>query len=180
MRYFYDTEFLDTGRTIDLISIGIVAADGREYHAHLDDYDRAAAEAHPFVGTEVLPRLTALPQTPRAVVADEVARFLDPGTRPELWGWFPAYDHVCLSQLWGTMLDPPPHIPQRTNCVAQLGQWLHAGRPPVENPAAHDALSDARWARDVYAWLVDEYARSAVPGPGRRRGRQNVGGEDRA
>ena len=24
MRYFYDTEFLDNGRTIDLISIGIM------------------------------------------------------------------------------------------------------------------------------------------------------------
>lgn len=32
-RYFYDTEFLEDGRTIDLISIGIVADDGREYYA---------------------------------------------------------------------------------------------------------------------------------------------------
>jgi hypothetical protein len=33
MRYFYDTEFLEDGRTIELISIGIVAEDGREYYA---------------------------------------------------------------------------------------------------------------------------------------------------
>lgn len=33
MRYWYDTEFLEDGRTIDLISIGIVAEDGREYYA---------------------------------------------------------------------------------------------------------------------------------------------------
>ena len=33
MRYFYDTEFLEDGETIDLISIGIVAEDGREYYA---------------------------------------------------------------------------------------------------------------------------------------------------
>lgn len=32
-RYFYDTEFIEDGRTIDLISIGIVADDGREYYA---------------------------------------------------------------------------------------------------------------------------------------------------
>ena len=32
MRYFYDTEFLEDGRTIDLISIGIVAEDGRELY----------------------------------------------------------------------------------------------------------------------------------------------------
>lgn len=33
MRYYYDCEFLENGRTIDLISIGIVAEDGREYYA---------------------------------------------------------------------------------------------------------------------------------------------------
>ncbi len=33
MRYFIDTEFHEDGRTIDLISIGIVAEDGRELYA---------------------------------------------------------------------------------------------------------------------------------------------------
>lgn len=33
VRYFYDTEFLEDGQTIDLISIGIVCEDGREYYA---------------------------------------------------------------------------------------------------------------------------------------------------
>lgn len=32
-RLFYDCEFIEDGRTIDLISIGIVAEDGREYYA---------------------------------------------------------------------------------------------------------------------------------------------------
>ena len=32
-RYFYDTEFLEDGHTIELISIGIVCEDGREYYA---------------------------------------------------------------------------------------------------------------------------------------------------
>lgn len=33
MRYWYDLEFLEDGKTIELISIGIVAEDGREYYA---------------------------------------------------------------------------------------------------------------------------------------------------
>jgi hypothetical protein len=33
MRIFYDTEFLEDGKTIELISIGMVAEDGREYYA---------------------------------------------------------------------------------------------------------------------------------------------------
>jgi hypothetical protein len=32
-RYAFDTEFIEDGRTIDLISIGIVCEDGREYYA---------------------------------------------------------------------------------------------------------------------------------------------------
>ncbi|TWH05595.1 uncharacterized protein DUF5051, partial [Rhodococcus rhodochrous J45] len=39
MKYFYDTEFLENGSTIDLISIGIVAEDGREYYAVNSDMD---------------------------------------------------------------------------------------------------------------------------------------------
>ena len=38
MRYFYDCEFLEDGRTIELISIGIVADDGREYYAVNRDF----------------------------------------------------------------------------------------------------------------------------------------------
>lgn len=37
MRYFYDCEFLVDGRTIDLISIGILAEDGRTYYAVSDE-----------------------------------------------------------------------------------------------------------------------------------------------
>jgi hypothetical protein len=42
IKYFYDTEFVDNGETIDLISIGIVCEDGREYYAvnrNMPQYD---------------------------------------------------------------------------------------------------------------------------------------------
>lgn len=38
MRYAYDTEFLEDGNTIELISIGIVAEDGREFYAVNRDF----------------------------------------------------------------------------------------------------------------------------------------------
>ena len=37
MKYFYDTEFLEDGKTIDLISIGIVSEEGHEYYAVSSD-----------------------------------------------------------------------------------------------------------------------------------------------
>lgn len=39
MRYTYDTELLEDGSTINLISIGIVAEDGRKYYAVNSDAD---------------------------------------------------------------------------------------------------------------------------------------------
>lgn len=39
MRYFIDTEFIEEPNTIDLISIGIAAEDGREYHAISKEFD---------------------------------------------------------------------------------------------------------------------------------------------
>ncbi len=39
VRYFYDTEFIDNGRTIELISIGVAAEDGREYYAISTEFD---------------------------------------------------------------------------------------------------------------------------------------------
>lgn len=39
MKIFYDTEFIDTGTSIDLISIGMVREDGRELYLVADDRD---------------------------------------------------------------------------------------------------------------------------------------------
>jgi hypothetical protein len=48
LKYWYDTEFLEDGRTIELISIGIIAEDGREYYAVNDEL--ANSPARPFRG----------------------------------------------------------------------------------------------------------------------------------
>ena len=55
MRYFYDTEFIDDGRTIELISIGVAAEDGREYYAISTEFDPDRAGA--WVRKHVLPKL---------------------------------------------------------------------------------------------------------------------------
>ena len=46
-RYFYDCEFVEDGRTIDLVSIGMVCDDGREYYAISSEFD--ASRAGPWV-----------------------------------------------------------------------------------------------------------------------------------
>ncbi len=44
MRYFLDTEFYEDGKTIDLISIGIVAEDGRELDVGIFRREKTQAE----------------------------------------------------------------------------------------------------------------------------------------
>ena len=60
MRYWYDCEFLEDGRTIDLISIGIVAEDGREYYAVNNEVNWRRVADHPSLMENVVPHLPQL------------------------------------------------------------------------------------------------------------------------
>ena len=55
MRYYLDTEFIEDGKIIDLISIGIVCEDGREYYAISNEFNPYIASD--WVKDNVLPQL---------------------------------------------------------------------------------------------------------------------------
>lgn len=146
VRFFYDTEFIENGATIDLVSIGIVAEDGREYYAVSTEFD--STSANDWVRANVLnklPRRDDPVWKTRAVIRSEVYRFLTyDGTRPELWAWVGAYDHIVFAQLWGDMRGLPRQMPRFTRELKQY--WEMAGRPqlPGAPNGVHDALVDAR------------------------------------
>ncbi|GAB3940527.1 polyadenylate-specific 3'-exoribonuclease AS [Corynebacterium tapiri] len=146
MRYFYDTEFIEDGRTIELVSIGIVAEDGREYYAVSTDFD--STKAGPWVHEHVLNQLPSPHSSEwksRSVIRDEVVDFLSQGSGPiDLWAWVGAYDHVVFAQLFGDMTGLPSRLPRYTNELKQL--WILAGKPhlPATPRGVHDALVDAR------------------------------------
>ena len=58
-RIFYDCEFLDDGKTIELVSIGMVAEDGRELYLQSVEFD--PKQANEWVKENVLPHLTLHP-----------------------------------------------------------------------------------------------------------------------
>lgn len=146
MRFFYDTEFIEDGHTIDLVSIGIVSEDGREYYAVSTDADHS--KANKWVRENVLnqlPNPSDAAWKSNATIREEVFEFLtqDAGF-PELWAWVGAYDHVVLAQLWGDMSGLPRELPRYTRELRQY--WEMAGRPKLpELPEGnHDAIVDAR------------------------------------
>lgn len=57
MRYWYDLEFHEDGSTIDLISIGIVSEDDREYYAVNSDMDQSRVREHRWLSLNVWPHL---------------------------------------------------------------------------------------------------------------------------
>jgi hypothetical protein len=152
VRYFYDLEFGDTAELVSLVSVGVVAEDGREYYAVSSDFDPLAV--HPWVRENVLPQLPPVATwRPRAVIAAELEEFF--GTDPVWWAWYGAYDHVALCQLWGAMPQLPAAFPRFTLDVRQL--WEHLGRPalPAQPSGLHDALHDARHVKARYEALAE-------------------------
>lgn len=159
-RFFYDCEFIEDGKSIDLISIGIVDESGREYYAVSSEFDMAKLHRNPFLVENVWPYL---PQTargmldlthssvrPRERIAAEVLEFLTSGDgKPELWARWGAYDHVSLMWLWGTMVGKPDALPYYTRDLQQeidrlqelLGREIEL---PEQGRNLHNALDDAR------------------------------------
>ena len=147
VKYFYDTEFIDNGRTIELISIGVAAEDGREYYGISTEFN--PDQAGSWVRKHVLPKLPSpssqLWRSRRQIRADLEDFFGVDGDEPiELWAWVGAYDHVVLCQLWGPMTDLPPAIPRFTRELRQFWEERGSPRMPPRPRDAHDALVDAR------------------------------------
>ncbi|MER6832697.1 3'-5' exoribonuclease [Streptomyces cellulosae] len=172
----YDLEFLEDGRTIELISIGMVCDDGRQYYAVNRDMPVRKIRKHKWLMENVVPHLpkgqgdmrNSMSKRwlfhygdPRVkshkVIADEVMEFIRAaGPDVELWANYGAYDHVCLAQLWGRMIDLPEGVPMFTHDIQQersrLG--LRWDELPQQESGEHNALADARHNQVVRRWLA--------------------------
>lgn len=151
MKVFFDTEFREDGRTIDLISIGIVREDGATYYAEtLRGY--ALASGDPWLKENVLPHLRHGHHVKeRADIAQEIVKFVS--EKPEFWAYYADYDWVVLCQLYGRMINLPKGWPMFCRDIKQRAVDL--GNPPLpkQTGAEHDALADALWAKQAYEFL---------------------------
>jgi hypothetical protein len=177
MRVYYDTEFIDNGETIELISIGMVAEDGREYYAVVADLALMTRAWNVKSGGEFWLRNNVLNSLPiqkegdhyllwdikhpdwkntrtRKQIKEEVLAFLRATPAVEYWAWYAAYDHVALSQLFGRMLDLPNDLPMWTNDLRQELQRLGNPRYPEQQSGNHNALEDAKWNKVLGEYLA--------------------------
>jgi len=181
---YYDTEFLEGNRTIDLISIGLIRDDGAEYYAVNSDANWAKIAEHRWLCENVVPHLPLASKgvrkatpgentnvttawkfnidlsstlvKPHWVIANEVREFILAVDDPQLWADWGAYDHVVMCWLWGSMMQLPAGIPMWTHDLRQ--EIERAGNPAIPSPeglTAHNALDDAREVRHRREWLLE-------------------------
>lgn len=156
MRIFFDTEFDDDGKTIELISIGMVRDDGKTYYAVCSDADWDRIKENTWLVENVLPHLPEDSESwkPRETIAKEIIKFVGP--QPEFWVGTGAYDWVALMQLcFGPMVAMSPELgwPWCPNDVKTYQRYLDIKVPlGTQNDKPHDALSDAIEIKD--RWLI--------------------------
>lgn len=172
MKHFIDAEFMEDGRRIDLLSLAIVAEDGRELYAVNTDAD--TGKANDFVREMVLPHLRdeIVPTTgrlinlsaPRRLIASQVLDFIGDRDstnwkKPEFWGYYSSYDWVVFCQLFGRMVDLPKGWPMFCNDIKQWCKAVGDPQLPVQDKnKEHHALLDARWNKVAYEFLLKHQA----------------------
>lgn len=145
---WFDTEFIEDGRTIDLLSIGLIREDGQEFYAEPQETDRQ--RANEWVMANVIPHLRG-PLMPRAELVYQLREFC--GEQPEFWAYYADYDWVALCQLFGRMIDLPRGWPMYCRDVKQLCDSVGNPKLPSQSSVEHNALNDARWTRDAWLFL---------------------------
>lgn len=180
MKYFFDTEFIEDGKTIDLLSIGMVCEDGRELY--LENSEADLNKASDWVRENVFShmRWSLDVQRPRVSIARAVYGFVTqdeypPSSgfrtapwpaaipKPEFWAYYADYDWVVFCQLFGRMIDLPDGFPQYCRDFKQvLDQYpsftLDKTRNVFAYEVEHNALDDARWLKREF----DRFQRSMV------------------
>lgn len=153
MRLWFDTEFIEDGKTIDLISIGAIREDGRCFYAESAECDRSRASD--WVKKNVFPHLSSGQSLmPRAEIAKALVEFA--GDQPEFWAYYADYDWVVLCQLFGTMMQLPKGWPKYCRDVKQFCESVGNSHLPFEPALAHNAIADAIWAKDTWEFLYQK------------------------
>lgn len=176
MKYFIDTEFSERGPRypIELISIGIVAEDGREFYAINSAWYgfMAHRRASKWVRDNVLsllPRGEDMNMTcggsPRmswegsrrmsvSEMKDDILDFIGDDPSPEFWGYYADYDWVVFCQIFGAMSDLPKGWPMYCRDLKQLcDERGNPKLPDMPNSIEHHALYDALETKYRYDWL---------------------------
>lgn len=154
MKYFLDTEFIEKPCTIQLISIAMVAEDGREFYAISNGF--RSWDADEWVRENIIRKLEPeIPRKANSIIAQEILDLVGEDRHPEFWAYHADYDWVAFCWLFGKMIDLPKHFPMYCRDLKQLIDFHEIDKQglPVQEAGYHNALEDARWVRDTIHFI---------------------------
>jgi hypothetical protein len=174
MKIFFDTEFTGLHQMTTLISIGLVAEDGKSFYAELTDYDKSQVDE--WIEEYVISNLKPLDVTwntnPNAWefvgdtkrVAVALSRWLSQFDAVEMWSDCLAYDWVLFNNLYGHAFSIPEnvyYIPfdictlfKMNGIDPDIGREEFAMYPKSHEQKKHNALWDAMVIKACYEKLV--------------------------
>ncbi len=176
MKYFIDTEFHEKPNTIQLISIGIVSEDGREYYAiskdlylkeiwknkwlrenvllsiYIENIHGDARNRIPFTKSGMRRVIYSIGK-PLTQIRSEIIKFMK--GKPEFYGYYADYDWCVFCWIFGRMLDLPEGFPMYCRDLKQMlddrgltKKWTRQYCPDPANE--HNALADASWNKRLF------------------------------
>jgi len=158
VKIFLDTEFIERPSTIELISIGVVAEDGRELYlenaeadlTYADDWIKTNVLAHLQGGTCRVSKLEMRQEILKFIGSDADGRW----TKPEFWAYYADYDWVVFCWIFGRMIDLPPHFPMYCHDFKQTMDTFGIKKSdlPKQSGTEHHALADARWLAEAFKY----------------------------
>jgi hypothetical protein len=176
VRIFFDCEFTGLHQHTTLISIGLVAGDGREFYAEFDDFNRA--QVNDWLTANVLCHLIFSGHNMRhsdgiltgrsggtRYIASELRKWLSLFDAVEMWGDVLAYDWMLFCELFDAP-DTAERLPRNVYYIpfdiATLMK-IKGIDPDISREefsgmgtyAKHNAIDDARIIRACYQKLME-------------------------
>lgn len=159
MKYYIDSEFMEDGKTIEILSLSIVKENGRGLYLVNTSADRT--KANDWVKQNVVPQLDdfspcilgdLVGSIPISEFVGKVLEFVD--EKPEFWGYYAAYDWVSFCQIFGMMVDLPKGWPMFCRDIIQECKRLGNPTLPPQGKGEHHCLLDARWNKQAHEYLL--------------------------
>jgi len=189
MNYFIDTEFIEDGIILDLLSIGIISEDGKEMY--LLNSGARIMRADSWVKNNVLKYLPGITITDKGdIQCDEkypnpmfgwvsihgimlqIIELVNGDNKPVFWADYGAYDWVAFARCFGRLIDLPKEFPMYVKDFQMLLDIC--GNPNLpqlrnKNNIEHKAIDDARHLKMQFEYInkrfeitVDDHENKSV------------------
>lgn len=172
-KVFFDTEFTGLHQNTTLISIGLIAEDGRTFYAELDDYDKS--QVNNWILENVINNLIIHPDRKNyyrvtdneeihlgnsAHIADKLQEWLYKLGEVEIWSDCLHYDWMLFINLWGNAFSIPSNVYYIPFDICTLMK-IKGVDPDINREEytgmtghKHNALHDARVIKACYDKLM--------------------------